>query len=103
MDTVPTWRVVHSDGIPKLEWAFTALNFQAAMQFLILAGEIAESRNHHPDLHITNYRNVVVSVYSHGLSGITENDFNLCRALAAVPIKYSPKFLKDSPSLLNKP
>ena len=39
---------------------FTAKNFQAALDFVVAAGAVAERVGHHPDLHITSYKNVEV-------------------------------------------
>ena len=39
---------------------FIAKNFQCAMDFLNLAGQVAESVGHHPDMHLTSYRHVEV-------------------------------------------
>ena len=99
MGSVGAWDLLssESDGVLKLERSFIALNFQSALDFVAAAGAVAEQRNHHPDLHITGYRNVRIVVYSHGLSGLTENDFLLCEAIdASAKIKYSPKFIKEN-------
>jgi pterin-4a-carbinolamine dehydratase len=40
--------------------AFTARNFQAALDFINRAGAVAEAEGHHPDLHIVKYRDVRV-------------------------------------------
>jgi 4a-hydroxytetrahydrobiopterin dehydratase len=29
---------------------------------------------HHPDLHLTGYKNLKVVLYTHALGGVTEND-----------------------------
>lgn len=39
---------------------FVAKNFKVSMDFLNLAAEVAESFGHHPDFHLTSYRNVEV-------------------------------------------
>ena len=35
---------------------------------------IAEDEVHHPDLHLTGYKNLKVVLYTHALGGVTEND-----------------------------
>lgn len=68
---------------------------------LLAAGRIAEERGHHPDLHLTSYRNMSIVVYSHGLSALTDNDFNLCQAIdAGVKVGYSPKWLREHPECM---
>ena len=39
--------------------------------------ELAEAEGHHPDLHLSGYRNVVLELYTHAVGGLTENDFIL--------------------------
>lgn len=61
-------------------------------------GAIAERESHHPDFHLTNYRNVDVQLYTHKLGGVTENDVQLAEILdKEVTIVYSPKWLEAHP------
>lgn len=79
---------------------FTAKNFQSAMDCLNEIGRLAEEQNHHPDLHITNYRDVHIELYTHKLNGVTENDLILAHAIdTKISIKYSPKWLKSHPEV----
>ena len=99
-DLCPAWTIIEAEGDApaKLERSFVTKNFQAALDFVTAAGAVAEARGHHPDLHITGYRNVRVVIYSHGLSALTDNDFNLCKQIDTdIKIAYSPKFLKENP------
>lgn len=52
-------------------------NFVQSMNFLNQVGEIAESEQHHPDLHLTGYRNVRIDITTHAIDGLSENDFIL--------------------------
>ena len=54
----PLW-TLNSEG--QLVRRFVAKNFKVAMEFLNKAAEVAESMGHHPDFHLTSYRNVEVS------------------------------------------
>jgi pterin-4a-carbinolamine dehydratase len=77
---------------------FTTKNFQSAMDCINAIGILAEEQNHHPNLHITNYRDVMIEIYSHKLNGITENDIQLAHLIDTnVAIEYSPKWLKSHP------
>ena len=98
MEAVMAWELKAGE-ILKLEREFTCVNFQAALDFITAAGAVAEARNHHPDFHLTGYRNIKIVVFTHGLSGLTDNDFNLCKAIDSAKIKYSPKFLKENPKV----
>ena len=49
-------------------------NFIQAVDMINLIKNIAEGEGHHPDLHLTGYKNLKVVLYTHALGGITEND-----------------------------
>ncbi len=72
---VPGWD--HLAGPDRLQKKWTFKNFQAAMTFVNRAGQIAEDDNHHPDLHITSYKHVMIEIYTHAINGLSENDFIL--------------------------
>jgi 4a-hydroxytetrahydrobiopterin dehydratase len=38
---------------------------------------IAESEGHHPDLHLQEYQNVWIELWTHAIGGLSENDFIL--------------------------
>lgn len=52
-------------------------NFVAAMDLVNAVGRLAEEEQHHPDLHITGYRNLRVDLTTHAIDGLSENDFIL--------------------------
>ena len=62
-------------------------------------GDVAEAEGHHPDLHLTDYRSVRVDVWSHSVGGLTLNDFILAAKIDAVPVDYSPKWLREHPEV----
>lgn len=97
VSNMPLWTLIEEDKVPKLSRTFATKNFQAALDFVAAAGAIAEARGHHPDLHITGYRNVKVVVYTHSLSGLTQNDFDLAQALDDIKVEYSKAWLKENP------
>ena len=49
-------------------------NFVEAMAFANRVTEIAETENHHPDLHIA-WARCVVEIWTHKIQGLTESDF----------------------------
>ena len=95
-DVGAVWELITEDSIRKLRRTFTAKNFQAALDFINLAGAAAEKRGHHPDFHLTSYRNVTVVIYTHSLKGLTENDFLLATDINACKVLYSPKWLREN-------
>ena len=56
---------------------FQFQNFTSAVCFLNRAAELAELEDHHPDLHLTNYRNLKVVLSTHSAGGLTKKDFLL--------------------------
>ena len=94
------WALKESqDGILSLSRKFTARNFQAAVEAINDIAAIAESENHHPDLHLTNYREVEVGIFTHKVKGLTRNDFILAEKIdSEVKMDYSPKWLRENPA-----
>lgn len=52
---------------------------------------------HHPDLHLTGYRNVEVVLWTHAAGGLTENDLIMAGLIDAIPVAYSPKWRREHP------
>lgn len=52
-------------------------NFVQAMKLAAAIGELAESEQHHPDLHITGYRHLRIDLTTHAIGALSENDFIL--------------------------
>jgi pterin-4a-carbinolamine dehydratase len=113
LELIPLWTINDrriGDGVDPTETTngyyslyrkFTAKNFQAAMDCINAVGVIAEEQQHHPDLHVTNYRDVCIEIYTHRLNGITENDVVLAQSIdSRVLIDYSPKWLLSHPEVL---
>lgn len=50
-------------------------HFVDAMKLLNRIAEVAEQEQHHPDLHLTGYRQVRVELTTHAIGGLSENDF----------------------------
>jgi len=90
----------NTNNCNKITCHFVAKTFQAALDAINAMGVIAEREGHHPDFHLTNYREVQIDVYTHSVNGITENDIVLAQMLAEeVKVIYSPKWLKEHPEV----
>ncbi len=50
-------------------------NFAAAVKFINLVAILAEQENHHPDIHLTDYRQLKIDLSTHAIGGLSENDF----------------------------
>ncbi len=95
LPSLPLWTL--SDDHKRLSRAFTAKSFAAALAFINVVGAVAEAEGHHPDLHLTSYREVEIVLYTHAVGGLTENDLIMAGLIDAVPAVYSPKWLKEHP------
>jgi 4a-hydroxytetrahydrobiopterin dehydratase len=72
---LPDWSV-HGGQLVR---QFTFRNFPAAIAFVNRLAEVAEARQHHPDLDI-RYRNVLIMLATHDEGGVTEKDTDLAKA-----------------------
>ncbi len=52
-------------------------DFAAALDFVNRVGEAAEELQHHPDIMLQNYNEVVLRVTTHDADGLTDKDFSL--------------------------
>ena len=59
-----------------LEKEFRFKDFREALDFVNRLGEIAESEGHHPDIFLT-WGRVKVTLWTHSVGGLSENDFIL--------------------------
>lgn len=73
------WQLV--DG--KVTKQFGFKHFRAAIAFINQIAEIAEAEGHHPDLNLHDYRLVTVSLITHAIHGLSENDFILAAKIQA--------------------
>ena len=60
----------------KLEKEFLFKDFLRAMSFVDMVADIAESEDHHPDIHI-HYNKVQIELWTHAIGGLSENDFTV--------------------------
>ncbi|KAF7080511.1 hypothetical protein CFC21_084581 [Triticum aestivum] len=77
LEQVAGWEVKNEGGIPKLHRAWKVKNFAKGLEFFQLVAAVAEEEGHHPDLHLVGWNNVKIDVWTHSVSGLTDNDFIL--------------------------
>ncbi len=51
--------------------------FLDAVALIQKIASIAEAEDHHPDLHLTNYKKLTIELSTHAIGGLSENDFIL--------------------------
>ncbi|HWV39585.1 MAG TPA: 4a-hydroxytetrahydrobiopterin dehydratase [Vulgatibacter sp.] len=69
---VPAWRVEDD----RLVRTFVFDDFAEAMAFVNRVAAIAEEEGHHPDFCV-HYRKVDMSLWTHAIGGLSENDYIL--------------------------
>jgi 4a-hydroxytetrahydrobiopterin dehydratase len=85
LPAVPGWRLSPDGKRIRREWRVK--DFVTGLDFFRRVGEVAESEGHHPDLHLTGYRNVALELYTHAVGGLTENDFILAAKIDQLPVE----------------
>ena len=65
------WRVVNEH---HLECEYLFKDFREALEFTNRVGELAEQQGHHPDIYLA-WGKVKLTVWTHKVDGLTENDF----------------------------
>ena len=73
------WELLASQGNAlesmRIQRKFTFKNFKEALNFVNKVGKLAESEDHHPDILLHNYRKVTITLTTHSIKGLSENDF----------------------------
>ena len=64
---------------------YRMLDFMAAVQWIRRIARLAEKENHHPDIHLTNYRKIKIELSTHAIGGLSENDFILASKIDRLP------------------
>lgn len=67
------WTVVENKKIRK---EFTFKKFTDSISFVNRVANVAEQEDHHPDIEI-NYNKVTITLWTHAINGLSENDFIL--------------------------
>jgi 4a-hydroxytetrahydrobiopterin dehydratase len=79
------WRLTHDRLRIRKDWIVK--DFVAGLEFFNAVGKLAEEENHHPDLHLENYRNAWIEIWTHAIGGLSENDFILAAKIDRLPVK----------------
>jgi len=69
------WKL--TDNNAAITRTFTVSDFSDALTFINAIGDIAEAEGHHPDMKLHGYKNVTVTLSTHAIAGLSENDFIL--------------------------
>jgi 4a-hydroxytetrahydrobiopterin dehydratase len=75
----------------KISRSWVAQDFMEAIRFFESVAKLAEDEGHHPDLHLTGYRQVKIEIMTHAIGGLSENDFILAAKINQIPIREKRK------------
>ena len=82
MDALDGWTL--SGDADSVRREYRAKDFTSALSFFNRVGALAEAEGHHPDLHLTGYRDAAVELRTHAIGGLSENDFILAAKIDAL-------------------
>ncbi len=85
LGSVQGWEMNESATQIRKQWAME--DFAAGLDFLQRVGDVAEQEGHHPDVHLTGYRNVSIELSTHAVDGLSENDFILAAKIDELPVR----------------
>lgn len=89
LETLSGWELTSDQKRIRKEWLVK--DFIAAMNFFHRIAELSEAEGHHPDLHLSGYRNVSIEIGTHAIDGLSENDFILAAKIDTIPIELKRK------------
>jgi len=77
---ISDWELL-AEAQPSLQQTFVFRDFNEAMGFVQRVVLLAEKENHHPNIDI-RYNMVKLILYTHKISGLSENDFILAAKIS---------------------
>jgi len=81
---LPEWSVIDDRKIEKI---FKFNTFSDAIKFINKVAEVAEANNHHPDMLLFGWNKVKLTLSTHAVDALTENDFIIATQTDAIDIK----------------
>lgn len=81
LTVVKDWIVIEEK---KIEKDYKFKNFKEALAFVNKVGEIAESENHHPNIFLYGWNKVKLTLTTHAIKGLSQNDFIMAAKINAL-------------------
>ena len=72
LPAVPEWTLIDE---MKIERDFVFKDFKEAMAFINQVADLAEEEQHHPHIFLHNWKKVKISLMTHKIIGLFDNDF----------------------------
>jgi len=73
LNQIPEW-VIENNG-KQIEKDFSFVDFKESVDFINKIAKIAEDEGHHPDINLHDYKHVKITLTTHAIKGLSENDF----------------------------
>ncbi len=77
MVDVKGWVLDNKEDVLKISREFIFRDFIDALEFVNRVGDLAETEGHHPDILIHSWNKVLITLYTHSIGGLSENDYIL--------------------------
>jgi 4a-hydroxytetrahydrobiopterin dehydratase len=78
---IPAWTLEEK----RLVRDWRLKDFRQALALANAIGRVAEQEQHHPDLHLTDYKRLRVELSTHAIHALSMNDFVLAAKIDALP------------------
>jgi 4a-hydroxytetrahydrobiopterin dehydratase len=75
---------------------FILQDFMAAIDLIDRIALIAEDEKHHPDIHLTQYRNLRIGLTTHDVGGLSQKDFTVALKINGVVIDQQSQSKKQT-------
>lgn len=82
LELVPDWQVQEGRKINRL---LLFKDFRSALSFVQKVGELAEAEGHHPDISLHNWNKVTLTLTTHAIAGLSQNDFIMAVKIDRIP------------------
>jgi len=81
VEKINEWTLVEDHHIEK---TLVFKNFIEALSFVQKVGAIAESEGHHPEIRMHGWNKVTITLFTHSIDGLSENDFILAAKIDVI-------------------
>lgn len=85
LEQVPGWEYVQEKS-PYIRRIFKFKDFKGSWHFFDSIASIAEDEGHHPDI-LVQWNRVTLTLTTHALNGLSENDFILASKIDQLPLE----------------
>ena len=82
LEQVKDWKLIDN----SIEKNFKFSNFRQAIEFINKVADVAEAENHHPDILLWGWNNVKLTLSTHAVKGLSENDFVLASKIDEIKL-----------------